>query len=422
MDRQALLLVLLCGAVVVRGVASTYSSGASGSLASSESSWTSTGTSTGTSTETSSDAGSSTFGSWSYDYTGSEFPSWFTSSYEFPSAWGSYTLSEWLDMSWSTTQWSDFYSMLSVDWSSYYGSGWWYNDDFFASDDTFYDDRSVQVTFADDTFHVAFTSTRPNADKIAFDMNTGNANTGGVFVRFQYYLEEGDTVSLLSELLEFFEFVEFRETSSTFNGYTPGTDTVVQTLEFERDGWQYVDYYESSGVHTFVAKYSTFAEFSFSFCDTSFEVASGVYLPPSQVKIDLDVHGFLFKESGTYLALGTKLQTSLTFSNDATFSIVQDGDNPMAMLFGWDDFVLADLKTVEVLTSAPTSTGCTPTIDGDDDGETCQLFYFSFAAENPRSITWDPVFGVAKTNSNSGGVVPCCLFLVALFAALAALF
>jgi hypothetical protein len=249
-----------------------------------------------------------------------------------------------------------------------------------------------------------------NKDEFELEFKVGGGDEPEI--KLKYKTESSSSETELEYKIEFDRIIEFSENSSVVGFDT--NDTILSEYEMDKMDWDPIVYSEvvENGVTIYSATAST-SDGVFvlrMYLAGSFADVNGSALTPNALKIDVEIHNYDYISNSSYLSLETDIKSQSEYeekedtveeqagfaSNEAQVSI---GNSNAAGYFSWVETAIADGVDVPVKYSGLITEGN----EDDDDIESEQkgTAYFTFEAESPKDLIWDPKVGVVSEGALS---------------------
>lgn len=223
-------------------------------------------------------------------------------------------------------------------------------------------------------------------------------------IDFEYKTEVGSTESELSYEVEFQEIVEYVDIGVVGNGYQDGEE--VSEYDIEDVDWNPISYTTEivNGANVNVIRAETsdgVFVLVMKIAEALLDLENGVTLTPNSLKIDVEIHNFPYNNTGSSLALKSKLKSETEFkvegdSTEETTGFAFDESQVSIGLgfFSWAETALADGDVVSVVSSTLEATTEEEQDDDKLETEVEQKIFFSFNTTDAQDIVWDPKVGV----------------------------
>jgi hypothetical protein len=233
-------------------------------------------------------------------------------------------------------------------------------------------------------------------------------------IKLKYKSESSSTHTELEYKVQFDSLIEFSENSNLV-GYD-ANDTVLSEYDLGNTSWDPVVYSQTTdnGVTIYEAAVST-ADGVFTlrmYLAGSFAQVNGSSLTPNALKIDVEVHNYQYVSNSSYLSLETDIKSQSqseyhekedTVEEQAGFSSneaeVSIGSSNSTGYFSWVETATADGSNVPVVYSGIITDGNQD--DDDIESENKGTVYFTFDAQAPKDLIWDPKVGVVSEGALS---------------------
>lgn len=267
-------------------------------------------------------------------------------------------------------------------------------------------EREVQVEESDREWKIeSELKNQEQKDKFEAEFKIGGGDEPEL--ELKYATEASSTETEMKYRVNFDQLIEF--TDDGIAGYQDGNDTMVSSYELDKAEWNVIAYstdtLNGSNVYTATA---TTADGIFTLVlklSTGITKMNSTIVTPNAIKIDVIINGYNYQGNNTYLTLQTDIKTESETefeeqSDDEEHGFAQDESQIKVSnlnatgFFSWVKTAQADGLTVDVISSYLNSID-----DHDDDieeGERHDIIFFTFDAQNPDKIVWDPKIGVSN--------------------------
>ncbi|MHA2276412.1 MAG: hypothetical protein ACXAC2_11615, partial [Candidatus Kariarchaeaceae archaeon] len=245
-------------------------------------------------------------------------------------------------------------------------------------------EREVQIEQRSDSFKIESEfKIGENKDQIQIEFDVEDEAE----IEFEYKIEAGSVESELEFEVEFQEIIEYVDLGSVGDGYQDGEE--VFEYDIEDVDWKPINYttevVDGANINVIRAETndSVFV-LIMRVAESLLDLESGVTLAPNTLKIDIEIHNFPYTQTGSSLAIKSKLKSETEFKvEDDT---IEEGsgfafdESQVAIGFGffsWAESALADGTEISVVSSALEATTEEEQDDDKLETEVEQKMFFS---------------------------------------------
>ncbi len=261
--------------------------------------------------------------------------------------------------------------------------------------------RELEITQEEDKFQIkSKLKLGENKDQIEIEFKVEDEAE----IEFEYKIEADSVESELEYEVEFQEIIEYIDIGVVGNGYQDGEE--VSEYDIEDVDWNPISYTTEivNGANVNVIRAETsdgVFVLVMKIAEALLDLENGVTLTPNSLKIDVEIHNFPYNNTGSSLALKSKLKSETEFKVDddtteETTGLAFDESQVTIGLgfFSWAETALADGNVVSVVSSTLEVTTEEEQDDDKLETEIEQKMFFSFNTTDAQDIVWDPKVGV----------------------------